>query len=121
MASTVVAGGNVVLLVPGYPSLYGEFDRAVGHLRRYTPEALRQAVEAAGLQVTLLKPVNLLGGLAWWAAVRMGGRARPTSTLVKLYDRVIVPLVRVSERRFDPPFGQSVICVARVPEQWTQL
>jgi SAM-dependent methyltransferase len=117
MGSTVVAGGNVALLVPGYPSLYGEFDRAVGHLRRYTPEALRQAVKAAGLQVAVLKPVNLLGGLAWWAAVRMGGRARPTPTLVKLYDRVIVPLVRASERRFDPPFGQSVICVARVPEQ----
>jgi SAM-dependent methyltransferase len=117
MGSTVVAGGNVVLLVPGYPSLYGEFDRAVGHVRRYTPAALRQAVEAAGLQVTMLKPVNLLGGVAWWAAVRMGGRARPTPTLVKLYDRVIVPLVRASERRFDPPFGQSVICVARVPEQ----
>jgi hypothetical protein len=55
--------------------------------------------------------------VAWWAAVRMGGRARPTPTLLKLYDRVIVPLVRTSERRFDPPFGQSVICVARVPDQ----
>jgi hypothetical protein len=117
MGATVVAGGNLVLLVPGYPSLYGEFDRAVGHVRRYTPKALGQAVEAAGLQVTVLKPVNLLGGLAWWVAVRLGGRARPTPTLVKLYDRVIVPLVRASERRFDPPFGQSVICVARVPEQ----
>ena len=117
MGSTVVAGGNLVLLVPGYPSLYGEFDRAVGHVRRYTPEALRQAVEAAGLQVTMLKPVNLLGGLAWWAAGRMGARARPTPTLVKLYDRVIVPLVRASERRFVPPYGQSVICVARVPDQ----
>jgi SAM-dependent methyltransferase len=117
MGSTVVAGGNVVLLVPGYPSLYGEFDRAVGHVRRYTPKTLRQAVEAAGLQVTMLKPVNLLGGVAWWMAVRMGGRARPTPTLVKLYDRIIVPLVRASERLIDPPFGQSVICVARVPEQ----
>jgi hypothetical protein len=66
MGATVVAGGNLVLLVPGYPSLYGEFDRAVGHVRRYTPKALGQAVEAAGLQVTVLKPVNLLGGLAWW-------------------------------------------------------
>src|SRR5215218_7099825 len=115
MGSTVVAGGNLVLLVPGYPSLYGEFDRTVGHVRRYTPAALRQAVEAAGLQVTTLKPVNVLGGRGWWAAVRMGGRARPTPTLVKLYDRVIVPLVRASERRFAPPFGQSVMCVARVP------
>jgi SAM-dependent methyltransferase len=116
MASTVVPGGNVVLLVPGYPSLYGEFDRAVGHVRRYTPTTLRQAVEAAGLQVTRLRPVNLLGGMAWWVAVRMGGRARPTPTLVKLYDWTIVPLTRAFERRFDPPFGQSVICVARVPE-----
>jgi SAM-dependent methyltransferase len=117
MRSVVLPGGRVLLLVPGYPALYGEFDLAVGHLRRYTPAALRHAVEAAGLHVEVLRPVNLLGGLAWWAAVRMGGRARPTPTLVKLYDRVIVPLVRASERRFDPPFGQSVICVARVPEQ----
>ena len=117
MGSMVVPGGNVVVFVPGYPSLYGEFDRAVGHVRRYTPAALRQAVEAAGLQVTVLKPVNLLGGLAWWAAVRVGGQARPTSTLVKLYDRFIVPLVRASERRFEPRFGQSVICVGRVPAE----
>jgi SAM-dependent methyltransferase len=115
MASTVDPGGNVVLLVPGYPSLYGEFDRAVGHVRRYTPATLRRAVEAAGLQVTTLKPVNLLGGVAWWVAVRMGGRARPTPAVVRLYDRLVVPLVRASERRFDPPFGQSLLCVARVP------
>jgi SAM-dependent methyltransferase len=113
--SAAVPGGNVVLIVPGYPALYGEYDRAVGHLRRYTPDTLRQAVEAAGLRVAVLRPVNLLGGLAWWAAVRMGGRARPTPMLVRLYDRLVVPLVRLSERRFEPPFGQSVICVARVP------
>jgi SAM-dependent methyltransferase len=51
MRSVVVPGGRVLLLVPGYPALYGEFDLAVGHLRRYTPAALRHAVEAAGLHV----------------------------------------------------------------------
>jgi SAM-dependent methyltransferase len=115
MRSAAVPGGSVVLVVPGYPALYGEYDRAVGHLRRYTPRTLRQAAEAAGLRVAVLKPVNLLGGLAWWVAVRMGGRARPTPMLVRLYDRLVVPMVRLTERRFAPPFGQSVICVARVP------
>ena len=38
-------------------------------------------------------------------------------TIPQVIWRVIVPLVRVSERRFDPPFGQSVLCVARVPEK----
>ena len=115
LRGAVVPGGTVVLLVPGYPALYGEFDRAVGHRRRYTPATLRLAVEAAGLRVEVLRPVNLLGGLAWWAAVRVGGRARPTPVLVKLYDRFIVPLVRLSERLVEPPFGQSVLCVASVP------
>jgi len=115
LRGAVVPGGTLVLLVPGYPALYGEFDRAVGHLRRYTPATLRRAVEAAGLQVEVLRPVNLLGGLAWWAAVRVGGRTRPTPVLVKLYDRFVVPLVRLSERLVEPPFGQSVICVASVP------
>jgi SAM-dependent methyltransferase len=115
MAAATVPGGKVVLFVPGYPSLYGKFDRAVGHLRRYTPAMLRDLVEAAGLEVTVLRPVNLLGGLAWWAAVRVGGQARPTPVLVKLYDRLVVPLARASERRFQPRFGQSLLCVARVP------
>jgi SAM-dependent methyltransferase len=113
--SLVVPGGNLVILVPGYPSLYGEFDRVVGHLRRYTPATLRRAVEAAELDVEVLKPVNLAGALAWWAAVRMGRRARPTPALVKLYDRFVVPLGRALERRFEPPFGQSLLCVARAP------
>jgi SAM-dependent methyltransferase len=115
LRSLVVPGGNLLVLVPGYPSLYGEFDRVVGHRRRYTPAALRHAVEAAELDVEVLKPVNLPGALAWWAAVRVGRRARPTPALVKLYDRFVVPLVCILERRFEPPFGQSLLCVARAP------
>jgi SAM-dependent methyltransferase len=115
MAAAVAPGGNVVVFVPGYPSLYGAFDRAVGHRRRYTPAMLRDVVEAAGLETTLLKPVNFLGGLAWWASVRVGGQTRPTPGLVKLYDRLVVPIMRASELRFQPPFGQSLLCVARVP------
>ena len=41
-------GGRVVIWVPGYMQLYGEFDRAVGHVRRYTPATLRAAFERPG-------------------------------------------------------------------------
>ncbi len=116
MAEAAVPGGRVVLLVPGYPRLAGPFDQALGHARRYTPEALRALVEAAGLEPEVVRPVNLLGGVAWWAAVRLGRQARPTPTLVRLYDRLVVPAERALERRFQPRFGQSVLCVARVPE-----
>jgi hypothetical protein len=114
MAAAAVPGGSVVLMVAGYPALAGAYERAVGQ-RRYTPDSLRTVVEQAGLTVERLAPVNLLGGLAWWLAVRVGGVARPTPALVSLYDRVVVPAERLIERRAEPPFGQSLLCVARVP------
>ena len=116
LARSVRPGGTLVLFVPGYQQLYGDFDRKVGHVRRYTPATLRSAVDRAGLSVLVCHPVNLLGGLAWWAAVRKGGTGSPRPGMVRTYDRTVVPATRLIEslvRR--PPFGQSIFCVARVP------
>jgi SAM-dependent methyltransferase len=115
LAELVVPGGTIVLWVPGYQQLYGEFDRRVGHFRRYTPATVSDAVLRAGLQVELAKPVNLLGGIAWWAAVRRGGSTAPNPKLVSIYDRFVVPVTRAVESRVRVPFGQTVLCVARVP------
>jgi SAM-dependent methyltransferase len=115
MAALAVPGGRVVIWVPGYMRLYGEFDRAVGHVRRYTPATLRDAFERAGLTPLEVKPVNLLGGIAWWLAVRRGGVVGQRPGLVRVYDRFVVPTTRFLERRVTPPFGQSVLGVATVP------
>jgi SAM-dependent methyltransferase len=114
LAAVVEPGGRIVIWVPGYMQLYGDFDRKVGHVTRYTPATLRASVEAAGLEPTVLKPINFLGGIAWWVAVRRGGAGYPDPRLVKIYDRTVVPLTRVIERFVRPPFGQTVFCVAKV-------
>jgi SAM-dependent methyltransferase len=115
LAGLVEPGGRVVLWVPGYLQLYGDFDRAVGHVRRYTPTTLGAAIRHAGLAAEVVKPVNLLGGIAWWATVRRGGVGTPRPGLVRTYDRFVVPVTRFVERRVTPPFGQSVLGVAVVP------
>ena len=115
MARLVEPGGRVVIWVPGYQQLYGDFDRAVGHVRRYTPATLRGAFERAGLTTVEVKPVNLLGGVAWWLMVRRGGVGGGRPRLVRLYDRFVVPTTRFVERVVTPPFGQSVLGVAAVP------
>jgi hypothetical protein len=51
-----------------------------------------------------------------WAAIRMARQGRPTKTLVTLYDRLMIPAERAIERHIQPSFGQSILCVARVPE-----
>lgn len=113
LATAVEPGGSLVLWVPGYQRLYGEFDRKVGHVRRYTPKTLAAAVLGAGLDVELVKPVNLLGGVAWWLAVRRGGTTSPNPKMVAVFDRFVVPVTKALERRVRVPFGQSVLCVAR--------
>ena len=59
--------------------------------------------------------MNFLGGLSWWLAVRIGGTGYPNPRLVKVYDRVVVPLTRLMDK-LHLPFGQTVFCVARVPD-----
>jgi SAM-dependent methyltransferase len=113
LAAVTVPGGRVIVWVPGYQQLYGDFDRQVGHVRRYTPSTLSASVSAAGLEIEMCKPVNFLGGLAWWLAVRKGRASYPNRKLVHLYDRTVIPATRLIERIVTPPFGQTVLCVAR--------
>ncbi len=117
LADLVEPGGRLVLWVPGYMQLYGDFDRRVGHVRRYTPGTLGAALVSAGLDVDDVRPVNLLGGVAWWLIVRRGGVGVPRPGLVSVYDRLVVPVTRLLERWARPPFGQSVLAVARVPDR----
>ena len=114
LAAVTKPGGRIVLWVPAYMQLYGDFDRKVGHFRRYTPKTVSAAVERAGLRVRYVRPVNFLGGIAWWIAVRRGGAGKPDPRLVWLYDKVVVPISRTVEKVVKPPFGQSVLCVADV-------
>lgn len=111
LASMTEPGGRIVLWVPAYMQLYGDFDRAVGHVRRYTPRTMTAAIRDAGLTPEVVKPVNLLGGIAWWATVRRGGVGTPNPRLVRAYDRFVVPVTRAVEGRVTPPFGQSVLAV----------
>ena len=107
-------GGTVIQWVPGYMRLYGDFDRSIGHVRRYTPASLARAGRSAGLTVRDCRPVNLLGGIAWWAAVRKGGTGSAKPGLVKLYNSVVVPITRFLDH-FPIPFGQTVLGVFEKP------
>ena len=108
-------GGRVVLVVPAFPSAMSRFDLAIGHQRRYRRRSLRAAAERAGLTVEVLHHVNSIGLLGWYVAVKaLRGRPR-AGLLLTAYDRGVVPWLRRLEARAAPPFGQSLLLVARRP------
>lgn len=111
----VAPGGAVVMFVPAFEFAMSDFDRAVGHVRRYRLASLRAAYESAGLAVEQLHYVNAPGLLAWFTGMRLLGMTPGDGPLVKVWDRAVVPPARAIEKRFRPPFGQSVFAVGRVP------
>ena len=114
-AGLVRPGGRVVLVVPAFPSAMSAFDRAIGHQRRYRRASLRRALVEAGLEVEVLHHVNAIGLLGWYVAVKaLGGRPR-AGLLLTAYDRGVVPWLRRLEALGPPPFGQSLLAVARRP------
>ena len=105
--------GTVILLVPAHESLYSNFDRAIGHFRRYRRDDLVNRVAAAGLSVEKATYINAPGAVLWWGWARLL-RQNPTAPgPSKLFDRVVLPVVKACDRRFDAPFGQSLMVVAR--------
>lgn len=106
-------GGRVVLVVPAFPCAMSDFDRAIGHQRRYRRRSLRSAAEQAGLAVEVLHHVNCVGLIAWYVHVKMLKSPPQAGFTLMVFDRFFVPWLRRLEARVHPPFGQSLFLVAR--------
>ena len=120
-ASALKSGGGVIVTVPAYPWLYGDWDRELGHYRRYTPKELRRQVAAAGLS---------LATLSYWNSFTL-----PPAVAVRSYQRCFpqdrpASFPRVSEstnrllgwlaakerewmQRLSVPFGLSLVGVCK--------
>lgn len=117
MAGLVRAGGAIVLIVPAFMFAMSPVDVATGHVRRYTKKTLRAAVEAAGLSVEKIHYANALGLIGYFLATSVFRLTPKEGAMVKVYDRLVLPVTKWVESLVRPPFGQSVFVVARVPQR----
>ena len=115
LRAVLPAGGTAAILVPAHQALYGAFDAAVGHYRRYTTAELARKLAAAGFAVDRCFYFNAVGAIGWWVnyrLLRVSGVGRNTTLQVGLFDRWVVPVMRRLEDRIRPPFGLSAIGLA---------
>jgi hypothetical protein len=108
-----------VLVCPAFPFAMSPVDIATGHVRRYTKRSMTRALNDAGLEVVEVRYANSLGLLCYYAFTSLLKKQPSTGGTMSFYDRLVVPLVRLLERAIGdrPPFGQSVVAVARVKEE----
>jgi SAM-dependent methyltransferase len=111
LRSVLKPGGRLCVFVPAFEGLYSEFDRKIGHRRRYRRSRLVSTFDRAGLGIIEARYVNTVGALAWWLFSRQLGQVPTQRWSVQLYDRFAVPAIRRFEEGRSPRFGQSLLCI----------
>jgi SAM-dependent methyltransferase len=106
--------GHLCLFVPARPEIYAPIDKDFGHFRRYTKPELRKKISAAGFTIRRLDYFNSVGYFIWWLNFRVLKKRTFDVKAVRIFDRLIFPVVNVLETRVvRPPFGQSLIAIAQ--------
>lgn len=113
--------GVVVINVPSVPSLASAYDKAVGHLRRYTKSSLRRDVRDAGLETIMITywGMSLLPLLA--LRKLMLSFIRPKNIIArglnppgKLADKILrMAMTAELAITHDAPWGTSLLVIAR--------
>jgi ubiquinone/menaquinone biosynthesis C-methylase UbiE len=115
MARLVRGDGHIVLVCPAFPFAMSPVDIATGHVRRYTKRSMAKALTDAGVEVVDVRYANSLGLICYYMFTSLLRKQPSTGMVMTCYDRAVVPVVRLAERLAGrPPFGQSVVAVARV-------
>lgn len=110
---TVPPRCRVVVLVPFNPKLFSEFDRQLGHFRRYSAGELEGKMRDAGFEVETQFFFNKFGVFAWYIANTLGGQKALTPFQLRVYN-FLTPLFRVLDEVL-PTSGLSTVVVGRKP------
>jgi SAM-dependent methyltransferase len=111
-AQLVRPGGHIVVLAPAHQWLFSNFDKSIGHLRRYKKATLRSLMPLGWIERKLayLDSIGVLLSLGNVLALR---RAMPTRTQIVIWDRLCVPLSRMVDRWCCGMIGKSILAVWR--------
>lgn len=103
-------GGRLVVMGPAHSWLFSEFDRAIGHYRRYTTRTLSKLTPEGTrlIRSFYLDSVGLLASAANRFALR---QPLPKPEQLSFWDRFMIPISRVVDPVTGYRLGKSVVCV----------
>jgi SAM-dependent methyltransferase len=111
----VVPGGHLLLFVPAHQFLYGSLDAAFDHYRRYSKAGLSSVVSRAGWEVARISNVNIAGILPWLVAGKIFRNTTIGHRQMRIFDKLVVPVMKRVESIREPFIGQSLLVIARNP------
>ena len=104
-------GGKCILFVPALQALYGNFDRKLGHYRRYGKPELESKCVEAGFKILKSTYFDFAGVLPWFVKYRLMKSEDIGGGAVELYDRLVVPVFKRIEAVVRVPIGKNILLI----------
>lgn len=103
--------GKIIIFVPALNFLFSEFDKQIGHFRRYTKSELIKKCKVANFEIKLAKYFDISGILPWFIKYKLLKSLNMESGAVQLYDRSVVPITKFLESMVTPPIGKNLLLI----------
>ena len=117
LTSRLEPGGILVVTVPAHQFLYGPYDEAAQHFRRYAKGELGRKLVAAGFEILRISYWNMalfpVAALLRLLGSESGGSLSPSPVVDKLLGWLVLGEALLL-RLLPLPMGLSIVCVARV-------
>jgi SAM-dependent methyltransferase len=109
-AQLVRPGGHIVVLSPAHQWLFSDFDKSIGHQRRYKKATLRLLMPTGWLEkkIRYLDSIGVFLSLGNVLALR---QPVPTRSQIVIWDRLCIPLSRRVDRWSSGMIGKSILAV----------
>lgn len=105
-------GGNLIILVPAYQSLYNQFDKELFHFKRYRKREMIKLFERNNLTVKKSFYFNALGIAGWFVSGKLAKKKTIPSNQMSFYNRIVF-LAKIIDKIMFNTIGLSAIVVGK--------
>ncbi len=108
--SLLKKGGNLIILVPAFQSLYNSLDKSLMHYKRYNAKSLTELFRQNNSTTLHSFYFNAAGIPAWFISGKLQNHRTIPNGQMKLFNK-LVPLLKMADHLLFKKLGLSVICV----------
>lgn len=109
-------GGKIIIIVPALMSLFSEWDKKIGHYRRYEKDTLAALIKGYPVKIERLRYWSFIGAAATFTTQKIlkrnvdeSFRFGPLTLRKKLLRTILNNWFRYIENPISPPIGLSLV------------
>jgi SAM-dependent methyltransferase len=109
--SILPKNGHLLTFSPAMPFLMSDFDRSIGHHRRYTKKEMLTKLGQVGLTNLDTYYMDGPGVIPWYVLFTLL-KKNLTAGSTALYDSAVVPILKIFEPSKYLPFGKNLLSIS---------